>query len=144
MLVPRLRKTVLWCALVGFAPSLCAAQQKPARHSKPHLATGAELYKHHCAVCHANDGKGNGPPPANSPFREAPPDLTTLGRRHEGKFPDAYVTSVLRNGVTLPDHGPAEMPIWGTLFKATSNADEAQVSELIASLTGYLKSIQVK
>lgn len=57
-----------------------------------------------------------------------PPDLTTLARRHVSKFPDAYVANVLRNGVTLPAHGPAEMPDWGTEFAATHRLDKAQVA----------------
>jgi mono/diheme cytochrome c family protein len=71
----------------------------------PTTPSGAELYKKHCAVCHGNDLKGNGPAPY--PFKDMTPDLTTLTIRHGGKFPDAYVSDVLRNGVVLPDHGPA-------------------------------------
>jgi mono/diheme cytochrome c family protein len=102
--------------------------------------SGAELYMRHCAVCHGNDLKGTGPAP--HPFR-APPDLTTLARRHGGKFPDAYVSGVLRNGVVLPAHGPAEMPVWGDEFTA-NGLGEAQVAMRIARLTNYVKSVQVK
>jgi mono/diheme cytochrome c family protein len=96
-----------------------------------HPASGGELYKEHCAVCHGNDLKGTGPAP--EPFR-APPDLTTLARRHGGKFPDAYVLSVLRNGATMPAHGPAQMPIWGMDLQAAERLD----------LTNFLKSLQAK
>ena len=95
-------------------------------------------------MCHGNDGKGNGPPPANSPFTEPPPDLTAVGKRHNGEFPDAYVATVLRNGLTLPDHGTAEMPVWGVIFKSGAKSDESQVTLRITRLTGYLKSIQSK
>jgi mono/diheme cytochrome c family protein len=101
--------------------------------------SGAELYKEHCAACHGNDLKGGGAAPY--PFR-APPDLTTLARRHGGKFPDAYVSDVLRNGITLPEHGPAEMPIWGADF--AMEPGEPQVELRIASLTNYIKSLQAK
>lgn len=101
--------------------------------------SGAELYSQHCAVCHGNDLKGNGPVPA--PFR-TPPDLTTLARRHGGKFPDAYVSDVLRNGVIMPAHGPAEMPIWGTEFAMDRSGQP--VALRITNLTNYIKSRQAK
>ncbi len=141
-----IRKAIASCALLGFATSLCAAQEKPAKQAKPSssLAVGAKIYKRDCAVCHGNDGKGNGPPPASSPFTEPPPDLTTLARRHEGEFPAAYVKSVLLNGAKAPDHGPAEMPVWGVMFKAATKSDDAKVAARIADLTEYIESLQVK
>ena len=130
-------------ALIRLPGNLHAAPQQPNK-KKPAPTAGARLYKANCAVCHGNDGKGNGPPPASSPFTEPPPDLTTLAKRHEGKLPDAYIESVLGNGTPAPDHGPAEMPVWGTLFRAETKSDEAQVSARIKELTSYLKSIQEK
>jgi mono/diheme cytochrome c family protein len=104
--------------------------------------TGAQLYKQLCAACHGNDLKGNGPAPA--PFKDVPPDLSTLARRHGGSFPDAYVSDVLRNGVPMPDHGPAEMPIWGADLRTGEGLDGTQVTLRIANLSDYLKSLQAK
>jgi hypothetical protein len=100
--------------------------------------SGAELYSQHCAACHGNDLKGGGPVP--SPFK-APPDLTTLARRHGGTFPDAYVSSVLRSGIAMPAHGPAEMPIWGADFALERRPE---VALRITSLTNYIKPRQTK
>ena len=108
---------------------------------QPSRSSGAELYKQYCAVCHGDDLKGTGPAPA--PYR-APPDLTTLARRHGGNFPDAYVLNVLRNGVVMPAHGPAQMPVWGTDSRMTDRSDGTQVAARIASLTDYIKSRQTK
>lgn len=99
--------------------------------------SGAELYRQDCAVCHGRDLKGTGPAPY--PFR-APPDLTKLARKHDGIFPDTYVSEVLRHGVVMP-HGPAEMPIWGSDF-IMSGLHEAQVDQRIKNLTNYIKSFQ--
>jgi mono/diheme cytochrome c family protein len=96
--------------------------------------SGADLYKQFCASCHGADLKGNVPaPPPPPPYRK-PPDLTTLSKRHKGKFPDGYVTNVLKNGVIMPAHGPAQMPIWGTDFKTVE----------VTILKNYIKSFQVK
>lgn len=141
-----IHKAIACCVLLGFAAGFCAAQESSQKQPKASssLAAGARIYKRDCAVCHGNDLKGNGPPPASSAFTESPPDLTTLAKRHEGEFPAAYVKSVLLSGVKMPDHGPAEMPVWGVIFKAATKSDEAKVSERIADLTEYIKSLQAK
>lgn len=145
--IREMKSSLIFCTLFGAFLGICAAQNQKAKKTAtthPNSAPGAELYKRYCAVCHANDGKGNGPPPASSQFKEAPPDLTTLAQRHGGKFPDAYISNVLKSGVKMPDHGTAEMPVWETAFKAGKGSDEAQVATRIANLTDYLKSIQAK
>jgi mono/diheme cytochrome c family protein len=106
-----------------------------------HTPSGAALYKQHCAVCHGDDLKGGSPAPY--PYR-VPPDLTTLARRHGGEFPGAYVSNVLRVGVIMPAHGPAEMPVWGIDFRVGERLDEAQVTLRITELINYLKSLQTK
>ncbi len=103
--------------------------------------SGAELFKQYCVACHGSDLKGVGSFP--TPYR-TPPDLTTLAQRHGGKFPDGYVSKVLRNGMVLPAHGPAEMPVWGEEFKASDRLDAAQVTARIRDLTEYIKSFQAK
>jgi mono/diheme cytochrome c family protein len=131
-------------ALVSAALSsfviLLPAQDAPSKRS-PDTLSGAELYARHCAVCHGNDLRGAGPFPP--PYRK-PPDLTKLARRHGGKFPEAYVGKVLRNGVKLPAHGPAEMPVWGADFAAKEHIDDAEVAERIRRLAIYLKSAQIQ
>lgn len=102
--------------------------------------SGAALYLQHCAVCHGSDLKGTGPVPY--PYR-APPDLTTLAKSHDGRFPEEYVADVLRNGVVMPAHGPAEMPIWGPDFTA-ARVNGAEVALRIKRLTDYIKSRQAE
>ena len=116
-------------------PKAMTASPKP-----PEVITGAQLFSQHCAECHAADANA---PDVPSPFR-TPPNLSTLAQRHSGRFPEAYVRDVLRNGVELPAHGPAEMPIWGADFVARDKMNEKQVASRIDQLTDYLKSIQAK
>jgi len=144
MFVRTLGSLLRLCAFSGSMVGVCFAQEKQSQKApdtSSALSSGAELYKDHCVVCHGNDLKGNGPFPA--PYR-TPPDLTTLSQRHGGKFPEAYVLKVLRNGVSLPAHGPAEMPVWGTEFEASNRLTKAEVDSRINNLKDYLKSRQAK
>ena len=132
--------------LVKYLESLQTAQPsqkntatKPSAESS---SSGKQLYRRYCAVCHGNDLKGNGPAPP--PFQDVPPDLTKLALRHGGKFPDAYVIDVLRHGVVLPAHSPAEMPNWAPDFKAGEGLDDAEVTLRITNLKDYIKSAQAK
>ena len=76
--------------------------------------------------------------------RFVPPDLTLLAQRHGGKFPDFYVQDDLRNGVTMPAHGPAEMPTWGADFRDSGGLDGTQVKLRIVRLSNYIKLRQTK
>jgi len=105
-------------------------------------ASGQEMYTQYCAACHGKAGKGDGP--AASALKEAPADLSTLAKRHEGKFPEDYVRSVLRFGVKAPAHGTSDMPTWGPLLSAVSHSDPAQIELRISNLIRYLKTLQAK
>lgn len=135
-------------ALMLLVAGLAMAQSQPAKTVKTapvqptSPASGAEMFKAYCAACHGPDGKGNGP--AAAQLKQPPADLTTLAKRHDGKFPDDYVSSVLRFGAKSPAHGSSDMPVWGPLLSAVSNHDKEQVELRIHNLTGYLKSLQVK
>src|SRR5207302_8032256 len=75
-------------------------------------------------------------------LRKAPPDLTTLAKRHGGTFPEEYVTNVLRFGFRFSTHGSSEMPVWGPIFQYEEHYNEAAVRQRIKNLFEYLKSIQ--
>jgi mono/diheme cytochrome c family protein len=144
MVMRTLGNLLRFCALAGWMVGVCSGQEKPppkVPDASSSLSSGEELFKQHCVACHGNDMKGNGPFPP--PYR-VPPDLSTLSRRHGGKFPEVYVSSVLRNGVKMPAHGPAEMPVWGAEFEAANRADKSEVESRIRNLTNYIKSRQAK
>jgi hypothetical protein len=70
--------------------------------------------------------------------------LTTLAKRHGGKFPYEYVSDVLRFGTRIVAHGSSDMPIWGPIFGAMESYDEVAVRKRIKELSDYLASLQEK
>jgi mono/diheme cytochrome c family protein len=104
------------------------------------MSSGLEMFKTYCATCHGAGGKGDGP--AASALKKSPADLTQLARKHDGKFPDAYVAAKLK-AVDQPAHGSKDMPVWGPLLSSVSR-DGAEAQLRIANIVQYLASIQAK
>jgi mono/diheme cytochrome c family protein len=105
-----------------------------------YVPPGKQTYKEYCAACHGFDGKGGGP--AASSLNRQPPNLTTLAKRHGGKFPDEYVKGVLLFGPGFSAHGASEMPVWGPIFRYVENYNEAAVRQRIKNLSQFIESIQ--
>lgn len=105
-----------------------------------YVPSGQEIYQQFCAACHGADAKGNGP--AASRLKTPPADLTTLTRRHMGKFPYDYVASVLRFGPGPSTHGSSDMPTWGPIFQIIDKNNEQAVQQRIKNLSAYLASLQ--
>jgi mono/diheme cytochrome c family protein len=122
------------------------AQDKPAAGKAPAETTvagsGKQTYSHYCAACHGVGARGNGP--AAFMLKTPPPDLTTLAKRHGGKFPYEYVFDVLRFGTRFAAHGSSDMPIWGPVFGSMEHYDEVAVRKRIKDLSDYLASVQEK
>ena len=138
---------VLLAAALLSTGSRIQAQEKektvkkaPIQNTSP--ASGKEMFQTYCAVFHGKDAKGAGP--ATADLKTTPPDLTTLAKRHDGKFPTDYVNSVLRNGISAPAHGSSEMPVWGPLLRTVSGGDQAIADMRIRNLVRYLESVQAK
>jgi mono/diheme cytochrome c family protein len=108
----------------------------------PFVPSGDLMYAQYCAACHGRDAKGNGP--VASGLKTMPPDLTTLAKRHGGKFPYDYLSSVLRFGLGPSSHGSSEMPTWGPLFKYADKNDEQLIEQRIKNMSDYLASVQQK
>jgi mono/diheme cytochrome c family protein len=101
---------------------------------------GVDTFRAYCVVCHGEQAKGNGP--AASALKKAPADLTTIAKRHGGKFSASDVEGVINGTQVMASHGSREMPIWGPVFQATS-ADPTFAKLRVSNLIDYLKSIQV-
>jgi mono/diheme cytochrome c family protein len=112
----------------------------PMKSTSP--ASGHAMYKAYCAVCHGENGKGEGP--AASALKVPPSNLTLLGKNNGGKFPSAQVNSAIRGTAHVTAHGSKEMPVWGQLFWDISHGDESQVQLRVRNLTDYIESLQQK
>jgi mono/diheme cytochrome c family protein len=132
----------LSCLMVCSAGAQDKAAVGRAQVSSTSAMSGKKTYAHYCVSCHGTDLRGNGP--AAVVLKTTPPDLTTLAKRHGGKFPYDYVFNVLRFGTRFASHGSSDMPIWGPIFGSMENYDEAAVRRRIKGLSDYLASLQQK
>ncbi|MCA3560436.1 MAG: c-type cytochrome [Aestuariivirga sp.] len=113
------------------------------------LGLGHRDYLNYCAACHGADAKGDGTLGEFLTLRV--PDLTMLSKLNAGKFPEERVMEVIDGRADVKVHGMRDMPVWGDWFNREAAdsgtgkaARELIVSDRIASLIDYLKSIQVK
>lgn len=139
------RKTLLLLGLLAAFVIVAVAQKPvvknvPAPQTSP--ASGKEMYVSYCASCHGVAGKGNGP--AAAALKVPPPDLTTLSRRNQAKFPAAHVYQAIKGEAAMPAHGSKDMPVWGPVFSSLNKGDQALVQLRISNLTKYIESLQVK
>jgi mono/diheme cytochrome c family protein len=143
-----LKKSLTIVAAMVIPAMMASAQDQPKTEIKhgpikqTSAASGQEMYKNYCAVCHAPDGKGNGP--AAEALKVPPTDLTTLAEKNGGKYPALKVSAIIRGEETLAAHGSKDMPIWGKLFWSMSNGHEAEVQQRVANLNKYIESLQKK
>jgi len=135
--VPGLFAVVAVCSAAQQQSTVIKREPAPATSA----GSGSEMYKEYCAACHGQDAKGNGP--AAAALKAAPPDLTTLAKRNNGKYPSARVASILRGEERFVVHGDQEMPVWGPIFRGIS-ANQGIVEQRIFNLNKYLQSLQAK
>jgi mono/diheme cytochrome c family protein len=137
----KIRGLVVSMMIVG-ASLFGSGQEKNAAEadlSDNNVTNGAELYRMYCATCHGLDGKGKGP--AADAMKRRPPDLTSISRRNNGRFPDFRVTHIIDGYEVIAAHGSREMPIWGDFFHDMKR-DDALLKLREHNLTEYIRSIQ--
>jgi mono/diheme cytochrome c family protein len=125
--------------LVGAAVLWVFSSSSAAQGSKSgYVSKGHRLFLQHCASCHGENGKGQGPVAAA--MKAGPPDLTAIQAPGQ-KFPLARVSAVIDGEKEVIAHGPRKMPVWGMLFKRSEG--EALKEASVYSLAKYIESIQV-
>ena len=96
-------------------------------------ASGEEMYSVYCSSCHGREARGL-----------SAPDLTTLAKRNNGKFPTILVKETIRGEARIDAHGPKDMPVWGVAFRYVGSGSRLEIDVRINNLTDYLKSLQEK
>jgi mono/diheme cytochrome c family protein len=106
------------------------------------IAEGRLSYRIHCASCHGESGRGDGP--LSEQLKVRPADLTRLAASHEGIFPRAEVYDSIDGRRKVRSHGTATMPVWGATFQdpGRDTPQDREVRERILDLVAYVESIQ--
>jgi len=131
-----------FCVIVSKAP--CYAQQS--------IDIGKHEYTVACAVCHGDDGKGNGS--LMKYYNRRAADLTAIQKNNSGVFPFDRVFQIIDGREAVAAHGSRDMPVWGEAYSGqaagytfgfgTPKDLESFVRGRILALVGYIYTLQGK
>jgi len=140
------RATILGVLL---STSLSTASVCAFAREEPVDEIGKQEFLRSCAACHGQSARGDGL--VAELLLVKPPDLTSIRKRHDGRFPASWVYRIIDGRNAMRPHGSKEMPIWGDRYRADAlralplplnvSAD-AIVHGRILSLVFYLDLIQ--
>ena len=102
--------------------------------------SGADEYYRLCAVCHGEQGRGDGP--MARVLKTPPPNLTLLAKNNGGHFPFLSVLEMIDGRNMIAVHGSREMPVWGESL--TRDYDQFIARTIELELLLHLDSLQVK
>ena len=102
--------------------------------------SGAFEYYRLCAVCHGEEGRGDGP--MSRMLKTPPPNLTLLAKNNGGHFPFLRVLEMIDGQNMIAVHGSREMPVWGQSL--TRDYDQFVARTIELELLLHLNSLQVK
>jgi mono/diheme cytochrome c family protein len=111
------------------------------------VASGKPEFRHHCALCHGLDGKGDSVMVNLNLLADKPPDLTQLKKQKAGEFPFWQVYRIVDGREPVKGHGTLGMPVWGDLFvmhEGRGLAAELKATGRILNIVHYLQSLQEK
>jgi mono/diheme cytochrome c family protein len=139
----RVRLLGLALTLLSGLAATAATQESGSTRTSPDAQAAAEgkrIYQRYCAVCHGEDGTGNGP--LATELRMPPADLTRLASANNGVFPLQAVAMAIDGRGTTRAHGTPDMPVWGEVFGRTTGTGASRVDSAVARITHYIWSIQ--
>jgi mono/diheme cytochrome c family protein len=109
------------------------------------IAQGKVDFDKHCAPCHSESGKGNGPEVKVIPGIK-PKDLTTIAARNGGVFPYQEIEDTIDGRKIIPSHKRFDMPFWGVNFQQPgqefTSESEAKAKKRIAAIVDYVATRQ--
>ncbi|MGP6087930.1 c-type cytochrome [Antarctobacter jejuensis] len=111
----------------------------------PEPSDGRALFMQNCAVCHGEDGRGNGT--MARAMKKAPANLTLISVRHGDTFPRAKVMSII-DGYARSDLSGPGMPEFGALLEGdlvpydSGDGKLTPTPRKLVALAEYLESIQ--
>ena len=132
--------------LLFILPLACCFQTVLASESTDAVNAGAKEFQQRCALCHGDNGKGNGPYAFALVFK--PSNLTTMLADNDGVFPFLESYLIIDGRELVKSHGPRLMPIWGDRYNAESWSEidpehgDTLVRGRILELILFLYSIQ--
>jgi mono/diheme cytochrome c family protein len=113
--------------------------------SQDALAQGKADFNKHCAPCHSESGRGNGPELKVIPGIK-PKDLTNIAALNGGVFPYQEVEDTIDGRKIIPAHKRYDMPFWGVNFQQQGQeftpASEAKAKQRIDAIVDYVATLQ--
>ena len=103
------------------------------------IENGRQLFNQKCAICHGEEGKGDGT--LGQQLKRPPADLSHLSRRNGGTFPFWQVYGKIDGREDIGAHGPREMPVWGTDERYVGTAGRLASGQIL-EIVFFLQSIQ--
>jgi mono/diheme cytochrome c family protein len=128
--------------LIGGALTLAGCVEQAAM---PEPNEGRALFMQNCAVCHGEDGRGDGP--MARAMETAPADLTLIALRGGGTFPKARVMSTV-DGYARSGPDGQGMPEFGALLEGdlvpfdSGDGVLTPTPRKLVALVEYLQTIQ--
>jgi mono/diheme cytochrome c family protein len=117
-----------------------------------YVDTGKLEYQSSCAICHGEQGKGDGS--FNVLLKKKAADLTVLSKNNDGVFPVNRTYEVISGATDVVGHGPRNMPIWGDYYKLQAASElspshketdvRSFVRARILALVEYISTLQAK
>jgi mono/diheme cytochrome c family protein len=105
------------------------------------IESGQRLFNQKCAICHGQEGKGDGT--LGLQLKNRPADLSQLSKLNAGTFPFWQTYGKIDGRENVGAHGPGDMPVWGTDDQYVGTGGRLAKGQIL-EIVFFLESIQEK